>query len=175
MKLTLNGRTHEVELTADGITVDGQVFVTHVDGFGAGTRMVNVNGRNVRVDFGEDTEAGRVVIVEGQEFTATLVGTATAATTPRAPSAPRPAAGGGGRAQAAPAVKGAVTAQMTGRIVDVEVTAGQTIASGDLLLILEAMKMKNEIRSPRAGTIKEVCVKTGDFVQQGDPLVVLEE
>ena len=75
MKLTLNGRTHEVELTADGITVDGQVFVTHVDGFGAGTRMVNVNGRNVRVDFGEDTEAGRVVIVEGQEFTATLVGT----------------------------------------------------------------------------------------------------
>jgi biotin carboxyl carrier protein len=49
------------------------------------------------------------------------------------------------------------------------------VASGDLLLILEAMKMENEIRSSRAGTVKELRVAPGDRVNKGDPLVVLDE
>ncbi|MBI2760059.1 MAG: acetyl-CoA carboxylase biotin carboxyl carrier protein subunit [Chloroflexi bacterium] len=63
---------------------------------------------------------------------------------------------------------------MTGRVVRVSVQAGDAVEAGDLLLILEAMKMENEIRAPRAGTVKEVRVAAGDRVSQGDALVVLE-
>jgi biotin carboxyl carrier protein len=64
---------------------------------------------------------------------------------------------------------------MTGRVVRVAVQPGDRVQANDLLLVLEAMKMENEIRAPRAGTVKEVRVSAGDRVNQGDPLVVLDE
>ncbi len=173
MKLTIGDKSYEIEITEDGVSVDGQEFRTNVDGVGP-TRIVHVNGRAIRLDFGAAAEAGTPIIAEGQTLVARIESgagrPATRPTAARPAGSPRGAASGGGGA-----IKGAVAAQMTGRVVRVAIAVGDTIASGDLLLVLEAMKMENEIRSPRAGTVADVRVAAGDRVSQGDPLVVLSD
>ena len=78
------------------------------------------------------------------------------------PAAPAPAPA------AAPAGAGEqITAPMPGTILDVKVTAGQAVKSGDVLMILEAMKMENEIMAPHDGTITSVAVAKGSSVESG--------
>jgi len=62
---------------------------------------------------------------------------------------------------------------MPGKVLDVKVAVGSTVKSGDLVLILEAMKMENEIFASSSGAIKEVRVKSGDSVNTGDVLIVI--
>ncbi len=64
-------------------------------------------------------------------------------------------------------------APMPGMVRSVPVQAGQEIAQGQGLIILEAMKMENELRSPRAGSVKDIRVKPGDAVELGQVLVVI--
>ncbi|HED23948.1 MAG TPA: biotin/lipoyl-binding protein [Firmicutes bacterium] len=66
-----------------------------------------------------------------------------------------------------------VEAPMPGSILEIKVSAGDTVNEGDVLLIFEAMKMENELTAPQAGTVAEILVKKGDSVNSGDPLVVL--
>ncbi|WP_042930099.1 biotin/lipoyl-containing protein, partial [Klebsiella sp. 10982] len=76
----------------------------------------------------------------------------------------------------APAPAGAgtpVTAPLAGNIWKVIATEGQTVAEGDVLLILEAMKMETEIRAAQAGTVRGIAVKSGDAVSVGDTLMTL--
>ena len=96
---------------------------------------------------------------------------APAAAAPVAAPAATPAA-----APAAAAVTGsgeAVTAPMPGNIIKVNVTAGQAVKEGDLLVILEAMKMENEIFAPKSGTVAQVLVQRGATVDTGAPMVVI--
>lgn len=86
------------------------------------------------------------------------------AAAPAAPKPAAPAAGAGG---------GAVCAPMPGTILDVKVKVGDAVKPGDVLLILEAMKMENELASDKAGTVKEVKVTKGQAVSGGDALVVI--
>ncbi|EAU0442547.1 biotin/lipoyl-binding protein, partial [Salmonella enterica] len=75
---------------------------------------------------------------------------------------------------AAPAGAGTpVTAPLAGNIWKVIATEGQTVAEGDVLLILEAMKMETEIRAAQAGTVRGIAVKSGDAVSVGDTLMTL--
>ncbi|EDP9808653.1 biotin/lipoyl-binding protein, partial [Salmonella enterica subsp. enterica] len=77
-------------------------------------------------------------------------------------------------AAAAPAGAGTpVTAPLAGTIWKVIATEGQTVAEGDVLLILEAMKMETEIRAAQAGTVRGIAVKSGDAVSVGDTLMTL--
>ncbi|ECN1691853.1 biotin/lipoyl-binding protein, partial [Salmonella enterica subsp. enterica serovar Agona] len=77
-------------------------------------------------------------------------------------------------AAAAPAGAGTpVTAPLAGNIWKVIATEGQTVAEGDVLLILEAMKMETEIRAAQAGTVRGIAVKSGDAVSVGDTLMTL--
>lgn len=69
--------------------------------------------------------------------------------------------------------KTAVAAPMPGSIIDVLVQVGDTVSDGKVLVILEAMKMENEVTSPQTGTIVEILVKKGDTVNSGDPLVLI--
>ncbi|WP_419183670.1 sodium ion-translocating decarboxylase subunit beta [Salmonella enterica] len=66
-----------------------------------------------------------------------------------------------------------VTAPLAGNIWKVIATEGQTVAEGDVLLILEAMKMETEIRAAQAGTVRGIAVKSGDAVSVGDTLMTL--
>jgi biotin carboxyl carrier protein len=63
---------------------------------------------------------------------------------------------------------------MPGKVTVVEVSVGQTVAPGDGLIILEAMKMENEFRAAVAGTVKEIRAQAGQTVNPGDVLVVIE-
>ena len=91
---------------------------------------------------------------------------APAAAAPAAPApAPAPAAAPAGSVGAV-----AVNAPMPGNILDVRVKPGDSVKAGDTLLILEAMKMENEISAPQDGTIASVNVSKGDTVNSGDLL-----
>jgi biotin carboxyl carrier protein len=67
-----------------------------------------------------------------------------------------------------------VRAIIPGRVVSVDVATGDAIDAGGRLLVVEAMKMQNELRSPRAGTVSRVAVGPGQTVDRGDLLVVVE-
>ncbi|ECB8065660.1 biotin/lipoyl-binding protein, partial [Salmonella enterica subsp. enterica serovar Virchow] len=86
------------------------------------------------------------------------------AAVPAASSAPATAPAGAGTP---------VTAPLAGNIWKVIAAEGQTVAEGDVLLILEAMKMETEIRAAQAGTVRGIAVKSGDAVSVGDTLMTL--
>ncbi|MEM3703310.1 MAG: biotin/lipoyl-containing protein [Candidatus Bathyarchaeia archaeon] len=72
-----------------------------------------------------------------------------------------------------PGVSGTVTAPMTGKILSIKVRKGEHVKAGQVLCILEAMKMENEITAPVAGAIREIFVSEGSPVNEGDPLFVI--
>jgi glutaconyl-CoA decarboxylase len=95
---------------------------------------------------------------------------------PAAAPAPAPAAAPAPATPAAAPSAGAETieAPMPGTILDVRVSAGQNVSTGDVLLILEAMKMENEILAPRDGVVDAVIVAKGAQVNAGDAMVSLK-
>ena len=122
---------------------------------------VTLNGRTYEVE----VEAGKAMLLDEYEA---IVPTAAPVAAPAAAPAPVAAPA------AAPPVAGeAVTAPMPGNILKVNVTAGQAVKEGDVLVVLEAMKMENEILAPKACTVKQVLVSKGATVDTGATLVVL--
>jgi acetyl-CoA carboxylase biotin carboxyl carrier protein len=67
-----------------------------------------------------------------------------------------------------------VRAQLSASVLQVRVEPGQQVAAGDVLVVLESMKMEIPVEAERAGVVREVLVKPDDLVQQGDPMVTLE-
>ena len=93
-----------------------------------------------------------------------------AAAAPKAAPAAAPAA----PAAKAPAGAQAINAPMPGTILAVNVKPGQAVKRGDVLVVLEAMKMENEIVAHRSGVVKQICVEVNTMVNPGDPLIVIE-
>lgn len=119
--------------------------------------IINVNGNSYEVEVEE---------VGGVATTAAPAPKAAPAPTLAAAPAPAPAA-------APPAGATNVTAPMPGNIVAVKVKVGDTVNSGDVLCVLEAMKMENEIMAPQAGKVVAVSATQGSAVNTGDVLVSL--
>ncbi len=125
---------------------------------------VTLKGRTYEVE----VEAGKAMLLDEYE--------AIAPSAPAAAPAAATAAPAAATAAVAPAITGAgdaVKAPMPGNILKVNVTQGQTVAEGQVLVVLEAMKMENEIMAPKAGTVTQVLVSKGSTVDTDAPLVVL--
>ena len=126
---------------------------------------VTLNNRTYEVE----VEAGRAMLIDEYEAYAPAP-IAPAAPVAAAPVAAAPAA-------AAPAVSVAagevVKSPMPGNILKINVSLGQKVNEGDALLILEAMKMENEVVAPKSGMIAQIIVSKGAVVETGAPLIVI--
>lgn len=123
--------------------------------------IVSLNNKNYEVEVEESNAV--LVGVTGAPIAAPATPAAAPTAAPvAAPSAPAPVSGGTN-----------VTAPMPGNILAVNVSAGQNVKSGEVLMVLEAMKMENEIVAPEDGVVKQVLVSKGSVVGTDDVLVVL--
>lgn len=125
--------------------------------------VVTLNGKNYEVDV---TETDAVI---------TSVAPAVAAPAPvAAPAVAAPAAAPAAAPVAAPSADGEkVSSPMPGNILAVNFTPGQAVKAGDVMFILEAMKMENEIVAPVSGTVKQVLVSKGSVVETDAVLAVI--
>jgi len=128
---------------------------------------VTLNNRVYEVE----VEAGKAMLLDEYEVVAPAA-PAAAAPVAAAPAAPAPVAAPAA-APAAVAAGEPVCAPMPGTILRVNVQNGQAVKEGELLCVLEAMKMENEIFAPKAGTVAQVVVSKGSSVDTGSVLVVI--
>ncbi len=125
-------------------------------------RKVTVDGEEFEVDLERDGEVWNVEI-EGRSFSIRVSGESLSGPSRRSP--------GGGRKKKR---SGIISSTIPGKVVSLHVSVGDEVKEGDVLMILEAMKMQNEIRAPLLGTVTEVNCESGDSVEANTPLVVIE-
>ena len=127
---------------------------------------VTLNGKTYEVE----VEHGKAVLLDEYEALAPAPAAAAPAV---APAAAAPAASPAPAAPVNLAAGETVAAPMPGNIIRVDVKQGDTVKSGQILVILEAMKMENEIVAPKDGTVAQVVTSRGSVVDTGAPLVVI--
>ena len=128
---------------------------------------VTLNKRTYEVE----VEAGEAMLIDEYEAYAP----APAAVPAAAPVAAAPVAAAPAPAPAAASLAAGevVKSPMPGNILKINVSQGQTVKEGDVLIVLEAMKMENEIVAPKGGSIAQIAVSKGQVVETGSPLVVI--
>ena len=137
-------------------TIEGNKYEVAVNEVNDTTAKVTVNGTEYTVEWEKPVEEKPVVKV--QPVTAKPVATAAPAATPAA----------------APVSGNAIKTPLPGVIIDVKVKVGDTVKKGDTVVVLEAMKMENNINADRDGKVVAIQVAKGDTVADGAALVVLE-
>ena len=158
-------------------TVDGRSMRVEVRG-GEGRYLVLLDGAPIEVDLRETGHHFVSLLVGGKSYEAGLEkrpGGYTVVLTDDVVSVDLVE---GTRGAALPARKAGgpsrVVAPMPGKLVRVLVTPGQDVAAGEGLVVVEAMKMENELRAPKAGRVRDVPVREGQTVEAGALLVVVE-
>ena len=124
---------------------------------------VTLNKRTYEVE----VEAGEAMLIDEYEAYAPAPA-APAAAAPVAAAAPAPAP-----AASSLAAGEVVKSPMPGNILKINVSQGQAVKEGDVLIVLEAMKMENDIVAPKAGSIAQIAVSKGQVVETGSPLIVI--
>ncbi|MGI9105494.1 MAG: biotin/lipoyl-containing protein [Pyrinomonadaceae bacterium] len=170
MKLTaeIDGQSHALDLQREGArieaSVDGRRYELEARETEAGAFLLLVDGRVYECRAGQtdaQEEGGaREVQVGAEIYQVALID----------PKRLRGARGAGAQAGGRVLVK----ASMPGKVVRLLIEAGAQVEAGDGLIIVEAMKMQNELKSPKSGTIVEIHAETGATVKAGDVLVVVE-
>ena len=165
MKLLIANQEFDVQPGADTVTIAGADYAVRVIRSGnIATVYVNEKPFAVQLPAQLPDEGAVKLLVDAKEYEVEVKGRAGARPRPKGATAKKPS----------PAAAGALTAQMTGRVIKVNVKPGDTVTEGDILLVIEAMKMENEIAAPISGRIKEVAVAPGGRVSEGDLLVQFE-
>ena len=130
---------------------------------------VTLNNRVYEVE----VEQGEAMLVDEYELKAPAAAAPAAPAAAAAPVAAAPAAAPAAPAGGALAAGEVVKSPMPGNVLKINVTPGQKVNEGDVLLILEAMKMENEVVSTRTGTVAQIVVEKGAVVETDSPLVVI--
>jgi len=148
------------------VKIENQTFKVNVGDLNTRPILATVDGQTFEV---WPEEMPRMVAAPAAVQTVPVAAPATAPVTSPAPAAKLAAASTG----AAPT--GAITAPIPGVIVLISVKEGESVKKGQELVVLEAMKMKNSIRSNRDGVIGEIKVKVGDHVAHSQALITYKE
>jgi acetyl-CoA/propionyl-CoA carboxylase biotin carboxyl carrier protein len=157
--------THSTKWVEDTLDLSHMTSTTGVD---TGTPATDAEPARVRRDLDVEVNGRRFAVKAWvPDLGPAIVGSAAGA-----PKAKRAAAAAG--AGAAGGGSGAVAVPMQGTIVKVLVEVGQAVEAGAAVVVLEAMKMENQITAEKSGTVKEIKVKAGDTVGAGDVVVVIE-
>ncbi len=142
---------------------------------------VTIGDKTYHVEIPDPGAAPLRIVVDGEPFDVAIAGVMPAAATPGPvpepvrPSAPGHVAIGRPALPVGADGSGEITAPMPGTITSVEVAPGQRVEAGQVVCVLEAMKMKNPIRAVRDGVVAQVAVSPGQTVGHGDLLVRLAE
>jgi len=164
----LNGERHEVSVDGDSVTVDGEVTTAHLEDVeGTPVRLVTLGTEVHRIVARRGSSRGSsrgsyTLWVDGYRFDGEALDERTRAirditTESSKPSGPAP-----------------VVAPMPGLIVRVNVAVGDEVQAGQGLVVMEAMKMENELRAAAAGRVKSITAAPGTAVEKGTVLVELE-
>ncbi len=149
--LTINGQNYDVEIN----DVNEASTLAHV--------TVNGNPYEVEIAGGEAHKASKPqVAAADKSFNSAQITPATATPTPRM-----------GAAAGAAAAGNTIKCPLPGTVLGIKVAVGDTVAVGQTLMILEAMKMENNIDADRAGVVKQILVQPGATVMEGDNLIVI--
>ena len=158
----LDGETRTLELVRENgrlrCAIDGRTLVADAIEAMPGTYSILIGGESFDVRTEPDGQALRIRIA-GSEYLATVRDRRQWRHSGGVP-------GSGGRQQ--------VAAPMPGKVVRVLVSAGDAVKAGQGLLVVEAMKMQNEVRSPKPGIVKRLLVTEGQTVRSGDALAIVE-
>lgn len=159
LKAIIDGSEQELSLQLDGGRVSVEI----------GARLYDLEAREIESGFYLLYLSNRVrecrvsknnVVIDGHTFDVTIID----------PKRLRSGQNSGGHHQGV----AQIVAPMAGKVVRVQVEAGATVEKGVGVVVVEAMKMQNEMKSPRAGVVVSVNVEPGDTVNAGDVLAVLE-
>lgn len=146
MKVEVNGSEYDIEFLGNKARIDGKEVAIRIIGQ---DEMTISDGATFHLDFVQEEDDQSFLIINGVAY---RVLKSESAYTP---------------------IK-ELRAPISGQIIDVSATAGREVKRGELLIILEAMKMENQIRSHLKGRIKEIKVKKGQSVKSGDVLLTFE-
>ncbi len=153
-KLTLDGVAYDVERRGDLVVVNGLEFPVKVEG-----NTVQVNGTPHTVEV-----TGPTARFDGIGYAVQTVGLEE----PKATKTRKAAS------QASADEAGAVTAIMPGLIIKVLVKEGDRVQAGDTIMVLEAMKMQNELHAKQSGVVRSINVKQGETVEMRQVLAIIE-
>jgi biotin carboxyl carrier protein len=170
LEIEIEGRVRVIELATGSspaqcrVNLDGQPLEVEAWLLRPGVLSIIVEGRSHRVVLEDDAPASngndKAVYFDGRRFPYRVED-------PRSLKTRRAHAGGGD----GPKV---IKASMPGRVVRVLVERGQAVETNQSVVVIEAMKMQNELKSPKAGTVAEIRVTPGDTVTAGDVLAVID-
>ena len=146
-------------------TINGAAYEVKIESIKGSTAKVNVNGLAFDVEIHGNLSEGDLPNVEAGAAPAAAAApvAAASATVPAASAAVKGAAGAGTP----------VKAPLPGVVTKVLVAAGQSVKKGDTVLVLEAMKMENNITAECDGAVTGICCAAGDSVMEGDTLVTI--
>jgi len=160
-EVTVNGKVFQIEINREGqVVLDGQIMAADFSQIGSGLYSLLVNNESFEA-LVEGRDGNWQVLLMGDLYEVQVADERDQMI--RARSTPSVSATG----------ELAIKAPLPGLIVEVPVAAGQAVSKGDKLVILESMKMENELRAPRDGKVERINVRAGDSVEQGQTLMVI--
>ncbi len=136
-------------------TIDGKEYKVAIGDIVENVADVTVNGEQYKVEMEPEKEPEKPKPVVR-------------------PVAPAPAPTSSGASKASANSQNAVKAPLPGVITEVKVAVGDSVAEGDTVVVLEAMKMANNLDAEKGGKVTAILVQPGQSVMEGDPLVVIE-